>query len=186
MRKTALGPMLLAAALAAGCSSIETSSESNPKADLSRIRTWAWMEGQDGGTMGSPTDREHVTAAVAESLGAGLAERGLAYSGTGVPDAYVAFRIDLEHVVRVMDYYTSVGTGWTWRGFHGRTVDVKNSELVEYEQGTLVVDVVDAKTGMFLWRGTAKAVVDPDTQRADKEKLARAAATKVAKEFPGR
>ena len=185
MLRKPVGALLLAA-LAAGCESIETSSESNPKADLSRIKTWAWMEGQDGGTLNSPTDREHVTAAVVESLGAGLAGRGLTYSGTGVPDAYVAFRIDLEHVIRVMDYYSSVGTGWTWRGFQGRTVDVKNSELVEYDQGMLVVDIVDAKTGMFLWRGTARAIVEPETPRTEKEKLAREAATKVAKEFPGR
>ena len=67
MGRAILAAVLLAsAALACGCSSVSTDSESAAGADLSAIRTWAWMQGQDPGRLGDPADRAHVTAVVAE------------------------------------------------------------------------------------------------------------------------
>ena len=86
----------------------------------------------------------------------------------------------------MVDYYTEVGPGRTWNGFYGSTRDVRHTAFIEYDSGTLVVDLVDAKTGMFLWRGTARAAVAPGMDRAQKEALAREAALKVAAEFPAK
>ena len=175
--------LLAAAGFAAGCESIEVKSESAPRADLNAVHTWGWVEGQKLGSLGSPEDRQHVLGAIADSLATGLAKAGVAAAAEASPDVLVAFDVGAENVSRFVDYQRTTGHGHVWRGFHSMETTETERVLVEYALGTLVVDLVDAKTGHFLWRGTAQAAVDREMSRAEKESLARKAAAKVIKEF---
>lgn len=175
--------LLAAAGFAAGCESIEVSSETAPRADLGAVRTWGWVQGQKTGTLGSPEDRQHVLGAIADSLASELAKTGVASAAGGAPDVFVAFDVGAENVSRYVDYTRTTGHGYAWRGFHPMETTEVERVLVEYALGTLVVDLVDAKTGNFLWRGTAQAAVERDLPRAEKESLAREAVVKIIKEF---
>jgi hypothetical protein len=175
--------LLAAAGVAAGCESIEVKTESAPRADLGALRTWGWAQGQQIGTLGAPEDRQHVLGAVADSLSTGLAKSGLASAAGEAPDVFVAFEVSAENVSRYVDYTRTTGHGYAWRGFHPMETTEIERVFVEYALGTLVVDLVDAKTGHFLWRGTAQAAVDRELPRAEKESLARDAAAKIVKEF---
>jgi Domain of unknown function (DUF4136) len=59
----------------------------------------------------------------------------------------------------------------------------RQPQLIEFEQGTLVVDVIDASTNRLVWRGWAQDSVNPE----DSDRLHRqidAAVPRMFKQFP--
>ena len=79
-----------------------------------------------------------------------MAVRGLEWVTTGPPDlrihyhANISERIDIDRLDRDRGYCT--GEGCT-------------PPVVNYEAGTLVIDVIDARTNKLIWRGWAQNTV---------------------------
>ena len=53
-----------------------------------------------------------------------------------------------------------------------------------YEEGTLILDFMDAKTNKLIWRGAAKAEIDRVNTPGKKDKLIAEAVQKILKSFP--
>jgi hypothetical protein len=127
-----LGTALLAvAALAA-----EISIDADRTADFSAYKTYAWK----GGT---PAADAAVNAAVVEDIDELLAARGLQKTDA-TPDLYVHYHVKQHDDVKVTD--------WDEGKFklENRNITEKWSKV-----GTLVIDLVDAKTGSIVWRAAA-------------------------------
>ncbi|HEY4051177.1 MAG TPA: DUF4136 domain-containing protein [Acidobacteriaceae bacterium] len=77
-------------------------------------------------------------------------------------------------------FYDSMGGGWGWRG-GGGFGDATITEQ-DYEEGTLVIDMYDAKTKQLLWRGSAEGTLS-DKAGKNEQKLEKAVA-KMFKDFP--
>jgi hypothetical protein len=56
----------------------------------------------------------------------------------------------------------------------------------EYEEGVLLIDVIDPKTMKLLWRGTGTAVVDPTASPEKRERRINEAVDQILAEFPPR
>ena len=54
----------------------------------------------------------------------------------------------------------------------------------QYQEGTLIVDVMDAKTNNLIWRGWATSVIDMHYSADDAEALIKKAVDKIFKKFP--
>jgi hypothetical protein len=70
-------------------------------------------------------------------------------------------------------FYGGMGPGWRWRGW---------SEPVSYNQGTLIVDIFDAKSQALIWRGFISESVSKKEPK-DIEKLDKGV-IKLFKDFP--
>mgnify|MGYP003961162503 CR=1 FL=1 len=55
---------------------------------------------------------------------------------------------------------------------------------VPYEEGTLVLDFLSTKSRQAVWRGSAKAQLQPEMTPAQKEKIINEAVKKILKKFP--
>ena len=55
-----------------------------------------------------------------------------------------------------------------------------------YEEGTLVIDILDPATGKHIWRGYAQAKVDEARSPAEREKRVREAIGLILDRFPSR
>lgn len=58
-----------------------------------------------------------------------------------------------------------------------------DDKMNEYRKGTLIIDVMDAETRTFVWRGAVQALTDSDISESEKLKRIRAAAEKLIEEF---
>jgi hypothetical protein len=70
------------------------------------------------------------------------------------PDFLVSSYVDAKERVQVSNH------GYTysrWGGWYAP----QYTDVYEYTEGSLVLDVVDAKERTLIWRGTASKVVDP-------------------------
>jgi len=93
------------------------------------------------------------------------------------PDVFVTYHTSTENKVRLeSDSYGygfgGYGTaGWGRYGYgYGVAGPVSTTtRVVEYDEGTLVVDIWDAGTKELVWRGTASRVFSENAQKAEKE-----------------
>ncbi|MDB4870589.1 MAG: hypothetical protein JWL97_1593 [Gemmatimonadales bacterium] len=97
--------------------------------------------------------------AIRDEIRRAFEAKGYVYS-PGSADLAVAYYASAAPVldVRTFDY------GYDWRGFPRQYVDV-----VQYTQGTVIIDVIDPATHKLLWRGQGVAAVDTDPNKFAKE-----------------
>jgi hypothetical protein len=146
---------LLAALLAAGCASApRVSSEASPGADFSAYRTYAFHTPLAAEFQGYSTpDSERMKAAARQQMDA----RGYTYSESA-PDLLVNLDAQLQDRADVLDapqlqqriYFSSFD-----RGYVTSTYWVQRNHVHRYVEGTLNVDLVDAKAKRLVWEGTA-------------------------------
>lgn len=171
MKTAILKPGILGAALAAitfaSCSSLATNFDYDTSHDFSGLQTYAWTEKQD-----DSLDLKRVH----EAVDATLAQRGFKLSDSK-PDFQVAAHISRQDKLRVTDWGYTAGPRSYWYG--GHDVDV-----TQYQEGTLIVDVIDPAKKQLIWRGTASRPVDKSWTAEDRDEIAREAVQALLDEFP--
>ena len=70
--------------------------------------------------------------------------------------------------------------GGYWGGYWGPG----GTSTYEYEEGSLILDFVDAKSKKLIWRGAAKAEVNRVNTPEKAEKLISEAVQEILKNFP--
>ena len=182
--------MALAAAAWAwsGCSSMNVYSDFDPAADFAKLQTWDWVRnpgnvGQDP-RLQNALVRGNVESAISDEL----LRRGFRLAISQEPTFLVAYHLALDDKLDleiVNDYY-----GYAYQGNYGSTWGpaVQNQAAIprEYQQGTLVVDVLDAVSKQLVWRGTVEAEVYPNLDAKKREERIRDAARQVLAQFPPR
>jgi hypothetical protein len=148
-----LASLLVAAAVAAQCApAIRTGSHVDRSRDFARYRTYDWgpadaLPTGDARLDGDPVFKDRVHGAVERQM----ASRGYQLVAEGASDlvihyhANISRRIDVNRVDRTYGYCAAGDCP---------------TAIVEYEEGTLVLDVLDARSGVLIWRGWAQNRVE--------------------------
>ncbi|HEX5135622.1 MAG TPA: DUF4136 domain-containing protein [Planctomycetota bacterium] len=158
-------------ALLAACSSVSTNYDYDMSYDFSKLRTYRWAD------IPSKADADPlVVQRVGSAVEAELKAKGYAMA-EGTPDFLVANYVGKHTKIQVNDW----GYGY---GPHGRWYGGGGLDVYEYEQGSLIVDVVDATTRQLVWRGTATAIVDPSSTPEEKTERIKEAVAKMFEDFP--
>lgn len=150
-----LGTILvtITAVVAAGCATLTVSSHIERNVNFADYATYDWGP-PDNPPVGDPRldnnefFRDYLEGAIEKRLAARGFERVL----TGVePDLRVHYHASVNQKVDI--YEADAPYGYCQGG---------NCEarVVDFEQGTLVVDIIDAKTSKLLWRGWAQDVMN--------------------------
>ena len=154
-RVSALAVLLLAAFCA--CSTLRVNSDYDPDFDFSGFRTWGWLTGPQAGTVDPRLVSGLVEERIRSALEKHLAARGFQRSTSGTPDFRVGYHAAVEDKVDVRTINRTSGYGPGWGA--GRGVMTTDTYVREYEQGTLILDVVDSRSNRLVWRGSAQAEV---------------------------
>lgn len=138
--RTQLYLAALAAVAASGCTErVAVSSASAPSLDSASYHTFAMMPAT------SPATPDSVRAVIAGAIRTDLEQSfaGRGYTESANPDFLVAYYGGTGDVITVKAYPY---------GYSGMS-NVGKMNVTDYPAGTLVVDVVDAKTNQLVWRG---------------------------------
>ena len=169
--------LLAAAALMlSACATMNVSSYVERGVDFAQFRTWDWGPADalpigDPRLDNNPFFKDYFEGAVEKQL----AVRHFEKSTSGSPDLLI-------------HYHANIG-----QRFDVNSVDRQNGycyadcqpSVIEYEQGTLVLDVVDTRTNRVVWRGWAQDSVEGVIDNQDR--LARQlneAVAKMMERFP--
>jgi hypothetical protein len=153
----------------AGCSSITVSTNFDSDADFNGFESYTWMketETGEGYDYSGLLD-ERIKGAIDEQLVA----KGLRKAATN-PDLYVVYHAGKKERLEVED--------WGYGGWWG----VGGGEAYSYEQGTLIVDLIDTATKKLVWRGTAQKALSDSPSAGEREAAIDEAVQKMFKKFP--
>ena len=176
LRATLL-PMLLVALLTPGASAKGVKTAHEAGVDYSAYPTFDWRPGHKGHpdaplAEGSPLDRQ--LRSIGEKL---LRAAGFEKSVSGEPDLWITFYGMLEDIGAVGGVNFELSEHVSWIG------DPGSHYAHFYQQGTLVVEVVDAASDEVLWRGWASETIKKPSQL---EKKAEKVMSRILKQFPPR
>lgn len=147
-----LASIAVMALTAASCATLTVSSHVERGLDFARYRTYEWgppdaLPTGDPRLDNDPIFQDHVQGAVER----GLTARGFERVASGQPDLLIHYHAAISKRIDVNRMDREYGYCWD---------EACTARVVEYEAGTLVLDVVDARTNRVIWRGWAQHGLD--------------------------
>ena len=159
-----------------GCATMNVSAHIERGVDFAQFRTWDFgpadaLPTGDPRLDNNPFFKDYLEGAVGKELEARHYPRVL----SGTPDLLVHYHANISKTFDVNGVDTR----------NGYCYDNCQPNLIEYEQGTIVLDVVDAHTNRVIWRGWAQESIDGiiDNQDALRKDVT-TAVTRMMKLFP--
>jgi len=170
----------LVTAMLAGCATIEVGSDYDPEADFAALRTYAWLPDQDRMVGEHRIYDTLLDTRVRNAVDRELAGRGFARGEADAVDFYVAYHAGIETKVDVRSINSALGYG---EGLWGQEIG-PGSDVREYDQGTLLLDVVEPDGRQLLWRGSASVIVSDTDDPEERSRRIDEAVERMLARFP--
>ncbi len=153
----------------AGCSTINVNYDYDTTTNFVQYRTYKWAPDPDNPTQVQDANRASQRSGLLSNRIKSAVEYELEAKGLtkteGDADLLVVFHLGTQEKIQVTDWgYRYSDYYW---GYGGRQMDV-----YQYQEGQMIIDLVEEKTHNLVWRGTGKGVVD-QTQKSPEEMQAK-------------
>jgi hypothetical protein len=170
--------LLLGVAALAGCTRYTVRVNYDHSMSFRGLHTYNWRPGAQG-SIGDPRVSDRlVDSTVRSAVDRELAAKGYTKVTSAVLDfevSYQAFVADKASSVTVGEQYSPGGV-WSTASWY--------TDTYHYEQGMLVLGIIDPKSAKLVWRGTVAAVFDPTASAEKREKRINEAVRELLKKFP--
>jgi hypothetical protein len=159
------------ATLLVGCATISTNFDYDTDFDFTALQSYEWKIWQPDPDE-DPLSRRRVERALVEGLNA----EGYRHDPDD-PDFYVAIHLGSEERIDVVNWGYGYGRG---AGRYGP----RDVSVYTYQEGTLIIDMVDARSDELVWRGTARRVFTSAPTAEEKTRIVNQAVQKLLAGFP--
>ncbi len=150
-----------------GCDSVRVASDYDKKADFTQYKTYAFYKNGIDKVEISDLDKKRILRSIEESMAA----KGFTKSET--PDLMVNFFTKSREEVNVNQFGYGYGWGPFWGGY---------SNTYTNTEGTLYIDLIDAKKKELVWQGKGIGYLTDDTEK--KDDVIKEFVTKVLAQYP--
>lgn len=152
-------------------------------ARFTTFKTIAWMPSEETSVLdSSKLMHDQIRLIIMNQMTAGRLTEV-----TDDPDLYVTYHTNEQEATRVDTHYWGYGypSSWYWDPYWGGRQTT--TTVSTYTQGTLVVDIWNAREKTLVWRGTALDLVssNPESNAKQIEKALKKMAKKWNKMKPG-
>ena len=138
----------------ASCSSVRVNADYDKKATFTNYKTYAYLKSGVDKAEISDLDKKRILYSIDEVM----ATKG--FSKSENPDVLISiFTKERERV----DIYQNYGSGWGWNPWWG----MGYSNVTTTPEGTLFIDVIDAKTKELVWQGEGSGYLTKNTDKKD-------------------
>lgn len=171
------------------CSGVSVSTDYDKEQAFSSLKSYQWhdppfaMDSKDA-RMVSSIMAVRIKSAIDKQLNF----KGFKKQSTNV-DFFVNYGVLTQDKVDFDSYntYSGYGPGWGWHGGYGYgriNLGVSTQTMKTYQKGTLVIDIIDAKSNKLIWRGLGSKKL-PSTSDAQKmDELIDLIALNILAHFP--
>lgn len=176
--------LLVLSALTLACSGIVVDSDYDPSADFTQLRTWSWLP--DAGKSDAPRlDSGLLDSRIRAAVKSELDTKGYTLATSRTPDFQVTYHVSVEGKLDVNTVYRDYPRGGYGRvGHHRGGWGYAETSVREYDEGTLLLDILQSGSGALLWRGSAVATVREESSPENRTKRINAAVKKILERFP--
>jgi hypothetical protein len=172
MTRTLIAAVTAMALLGTSAAAQDVNYDFDKSADFSSLHDYAWVRG-------TPVNDELNHRRIVEAIDEQLAAKGLHRAdGRNDADVLIAY-----HAVFARDLAIH-GMSSGWGGYRLAPSRSGSARVEQVVVGTLVVEVIDAKTGSTIWRGIATREVDVNASPEKREKNIDKATQKLFKHYP--
>jgi Domain of unknown function (DUF4136) len=141
------------------------------QANFSKYKTYSWQEIKPANSLWD--------ARIKNAVDAQLTAKGWTQVDSGGDVAIVAIKTTKTERT-LQTFYNGFGGGWGWQGFGGFGDSTTTEQ--DYKEGTLLIDMYDAKTKQLIWRGSAEDTLS--NKATQNEKNLDKGVAKMFKKFP--
>ena len=167
--------LLLLVLVATSCSSVRVASDYDKNANFSQLKTFAFYKtGIDKAEISDLDKRRILRAIESELLAKG-------YTKSENPDMLVSIFTKSQQRVDVYNNAWGYG-GWGWGGFGGWGWGWNQPSDSTRTEGTLYIDLIDAKKKELVWQGMGTGYLSQNMER--KEERIKEFVTKVMEKYP--
>lgn len=174
----------------AGCSGIPVSTDYDTDYQMPPSASYAWIDSPKRAVRDPVVDNDLLESRVHRATNEQLAAAGLRPVADGQqPDLLVAYhvgeeqRVDINTTDNFYGYYGYYPCWHCWGpgpyGYGGSDVWVNY-----YTQGTLLIDIIDAKTKKLVWRGVADRRVPSFKSPVERDTYVRETVAAIFQYFP--
>lgn len=150
----------------ASCAASRVHTDADPEANLSRYKTFRFTDTDDQEGSNPLYHSSLLEDAIHREIALALTRRGIIEDRRG-PGLLVAYHTYTEKKQSsINNYYPMMYGGWAWRmypwGFAPYPFGYWNgyTRVYEYTEGTLIIDMIDAKTEKLIWRGSISDAIN--------------------------
>ncbi|GEM_PF-428900 len=171
-----------------GCSTIKVNRDYNPAVSFSEFQTYEWILDEpkktgDPRIDGNTLLQNRVKSAVNNSL----ASKGYQKVTSGTADFLVTYHVTLDKQTKIqtINTYNRYGPGWGW-GYGRNYYPAMGTEtfVYTYDQGSLIIDIVEPVGRELIWRGSATDKVNFSHTPEQKKQKINEAVGKLFQQFP--
>jgi len=157
-----------------GCSSITVNQDYDPAFDFSKLKTYGFIPiPADAGIDQLSADK--LDAAIKNELNA----KG--YTIAEKPDFGIALMFSQQTKTNIQSYGYGYGYGaWGRPGMYG----TGGVDVTQYQQGTLIIDVIDMANQKLVWRGTGSGVMSDSPSVEERTQNVNNAINQILAQFP--
>ena len=172
MKKLLILPVLLL--VLTSCSSVRVASDFDKNVDFNQYKTFAFYKSGIDKVEISDLDKKRILKAIETQMTA----KGITLSEN--PDLMVNIFTKSREQVDVNQYNGGWGYGVGWG--YGPYMFGGNTSISRYTEGTLYIDLIDAKKKELVWQGEGEGVLTQNS--GDKEKRINEFVTKILELYP--
>lgn len=172
MKRKAVLAVLFTGLVLAGCSPTYVEYDYDTDADFSAYRTFAWVS-QESMSERAPQAIQMsslMDSRIKRAVKDGMEAKGLEEASEN-PDLLLAYYVGVDNVTEIRR------TGYGY-GFED------NVRTDHFQEGTFILDMIDAKTNQLVWRGIAEGVLEERPTPDKVEKNVRDTVKKLLKKYP--
>jgi hypothetical protein len=164
--------IVLAAILLAGCSSISVTQDYDPTYDFSKLKTFGFLPLPESAGI-DQLSANKMSDAIKRELGV----KGYTLSETA--DFGVAIYFSTKTKTSVQSY----GYGYGYGGYWGRP-GYGGVDVTQYDEGTLIIDIIDMAKKELVWRGIGSGTVSQSPTVEERTANINNAVAQILGQFP--
>ena len=177
--------VLSALGLLSACSGIQVSQDYDDKANFTNIKTLQWVP-DDKQIDPKATEFAKKNPLIAKRIEKAIISemQAKAYKFvTQNPDAFITYHVGTQSKVRSQPVSTSIGFGTFGGGGYGGIGIQTSPDVEQYEEGRLVVDILDTNQKL-LWRGTSTTYLEDHLSSEETTELVNKVVQKLLAQYP--
>lgn len=175
--------VLTAAVVMVACSQIPVSTDYDPDWRLPPAANYAWIKPKQKLVSDPLVDNDLFARRIQRAVDEQLAAKGLkAVASESQANLLVSYYITHEEKIDITTFRSNFGYYPCWHCWGpGYDTDVY---VTEYTAGTLIIDIVDAKSKELVWRGIAERRVPSFKTPQERDAYVRETAAAIFRDFP--
>jgi len=167
--------LLVASAVA--CASPKVGYDYDLSTNFNAYHTYAWVPGEQEVTGDKRIDNSLVDTRIRTTIGTQLRSKGYAAPAGGSPDFYVAYHLGVKDMMKETTTKNYIGDR-----AYGTVTTVR--DVQPYKEGTLLIDIIDARSKKVVWQASALAEVEPGMTPEERDKRINGVVQAMLAHFP--